>query len=215
MPTVHAVHRLTPTIVEVVVHAPAQARAFRPGQFYRLQNYEMLAPRVSRGRRGEHGAGDGRPRDDRRLDRSGARAGVGDRAGDGRLVRSLRAAEAGRAGGADGADRDRRPRSSPSATVALVGGGLGNAVLFSIGAATARGRIAGDLLRRLQADARSLQGGGDRARRRCRSSGAATRRRVRADAAAGPQLRRQHRAGDGGVRAGRQVAAMPLARPIV
>jgi len=44
--TVHAVHRLTPTIVEVVVRAPAAARAFRPGQFYRLQNYEVLAPRV-------------------------------------------------------------------------------------------------------------------------------------------------------------------------
>ena len=47
VPRVHAVNRLTPTIVEVVVHAPAQARAFRPGQFYRLQNYEMLAPRVT------------------------------------------------------------------------------------------------------------------------------------------------------------------------
>src|ERR1700750_2064299 len=46
LPTVHAVNRLTPTIVEVVVHAPAQARAFRPGQFYRLQNYEMRAPRI-------------------------------------------------------------------------------------------------------------------------------------------------------------------------
>ena len=45
--TVHAVNRLTPTIVEVVVHAPAAARAFRPGQFYRLQNFEMLAPRVA------------------------------------------------------------------------------------------------------------------------------------------------------------------------
>ena len=43
---VHAVHRLTPTIVEVVVRAPAAARAFRPGQFYRLQNYEVLAPRL-------------------------------------------------------------------------------------------------------------------------------------------------------------------------
>ena len=43
---VHAVNRLTPTIVEVVVRAPAAARAFRPGQFYRLQNYEMLAPRL-------------------------------------------------------------------------------------------------------------------------------------------------------------------------
>src|SRR5260221_14397709 len=38
-PVVHAVNRLTPTIVEVVVRAPMAARAFEPGQFYRLQNY--------------------------------------------------------------------------------------------------------------------------------------------------------------------------------
>jgi len=41
---VHEVRRLTPTIVEVIVHAPAAARGFRPGQFYRLQDYESLAP---------------------------------------------------------------------------------------------------------------------------------------------------------------------------
>ena len=35
------VDRLTPTIVEVVVEAPAAARNFEPGQFYRLQNYEI------------------------------------------------------------------------------------------------------------------------------------------------------------------------------
>ncbi|MFL5284198.1 MAG: FAD-dependent oxidoreductase, partial [Rhodopila sp.] len=35
--TVHAVNRLTPTIVEVVIRAPAAARSFKPGQFYRLQ----------------------------------------------------------------------------------------------------------------------------------------------------------------------------------
>src|SRR5439155_1720136 len=40
---VHAVNRLTPAIVEVVVRAPMAVRAFRPGQFYRLQNYEMLS----------------------------------------------------------------------------------------------------------------------------------------------------------------------------
>src|SRR5436190_7718499 len=40
---VHAVNRLTPTIVEVVVRAPMAARAFAPGQFYRLQNYETLS----------------------------------------------------------------------------------------------------------------------------------------------------------------------------
>lgn len=33
--------RLTPTITEVIVRAPLQARKFEPGQFYRLQNYEV------------------------------------------------------------------------------------------------------------------------------------------------------------------------------
>ena len=40
---VHRVERLTDTIVEVVVHAPAAARRFEPGQFYRLQNFEASA----------------------------------------------------------------------------------------------------------------------------------------------------------------------------
>ena len=44
--TVVAVHRLTPTIVEVIVRAPMQARKFSPGQFYRVQNLESLAPVV-------------------------------------------------------------------------------------------------------------------------------------------------------------------------
>jgi NADPH-dependent glutamate synthase beta subunit-like oxidoreductase/NAD(P)H-flavin reductase len=47
VPTVHAVNRLTATIVEIVVHAPAAARKFRPGQFYRLQNFETFAPVVT------------------------------------------------------------------------------------------------------------------------------------------------------------------------
>ena len=41
------VERLTETIVEIVVHAPLQARKFHPGQFYRLQNYESDAVKVS------------------------------------------------------------------------------------------------------------------------------------------------------------------------
>ena len=45
------VERLTPKIVEVVVRAPMAARAFQPGQFYRLQNYESLAPQASTARR--------------------------------------------------------------------------------------------------------------------------------------------------------------------
>jgi NAD(P)H-flavin reductase len=41
------VERLTPTIVEVVVRAPAAARHFHPGQFYRLQNFEALTDRAA------------------------------------------------------------------------------------------------------------------------------------------------------------------------
>ena len=45
-PRVHAVVELAPKIVEVIVRAPRAARAFRPGQFYRLQNYESYAPKT-------------------------------------------------------------------------------------------------------------------------------------------------------------------------
>ena len=43
---VEQVIRLTPTIVEVIVRAPAAARHFHPGQFYRLQNFERLSPHI-------------------------------------------------------------------------------------------------------------------------------------------------------------------------
>ena len=49
---VHQVNRLTPNIVEIVVHAPMAARKFQPGQFYRLQNYESYAPVISAERDG-------------------------------------------------------------------------------------------------------------------------------------------------------------------
>lgn len=44
--TVEQVHRLTPTIVEVVARAPMAAHKFHPGQFYRIQNLESGAPVV-------------------------------------------------------------------------------------------------------------------------------------------------------------------------
>ncbi len=43
---VERVERLTPTIIDVIVRAPAAARHFEPGQFYRLQNFERGAARV-------------------------------------------------------------------------------------------------------------------------------------------------------------------------
>jgi NADPH-dependent ferric siderophore reductase len=50
VPVVRSVTRLTPTIVEVVVRAPAAARKFEPGQFYRLQNFESKS-RMAEGTR--------------------------------------------------------------------------------------------------------------------------------------------------------------------
>ena len=108
--TIVRVDRLTPTILEVVVRAPAAARRFEPGQFYRLQNFETLAPV---GRR--HAPQRGRTGVDRRVGRPRAGHRLHDRAGDGRLVGPLRIAEARRARRADGpdrhADRDRGRRN--------------------------------------------------------------------------------------------------------
>ena len=138
------------------MRAPMAARAFQPGQFYRLQNFETLAPRVER-----HGAGDGRPRADRRVGRPREGAALDDRARDGRLVRSVRAAEAGRAGDPDGPDghADRDARAGDRAAGRRRAGQRG-AVLHR--AEAARRRLAGGLLRRLQEDHRPLQGRRDR-----------------------------------------------------
>ena len=42
--TVEKVERLAKSVVEVTVRAPMAARRFRPGQFFRLQNFEASAP---------------------------------------------------------------------------------------------------------------------------------------------------------------------------
>ena len=127
---VHAVHRLTPTIVEVVVHAPAAARAFSPGQFYRLQNFEVLAPRI-----------DGTTLNMEGLAMTGAwtdpEKGLVsvialEMGGSSDLCAVLRPGEPVILMGPTGMPTEIHPNT----TVALVGGGLGNAVLFSIGAAT-------------------------------------------------------------------------------
>ena len=133
--TVHAVHRLTPTIVEVVLHAPAAARAFRPGQFYRLQNFETRALRLVEAGIGETVLGmEG-------LAMTGAwtdpEAGlvsviVLEMGGSSDLCAVLPLGEPVVLMGPTGTATE----IHADTTVALVGGGLGNAVLFSIGAAT-------------------------------------------------------------------------------
>jgi NADPH-dependent glutamate synthase beta subunit-like oxidoreductase/NAD(P)H-flavin reductase len=134
MPRVHVVHRLTPTIVEVVVHAPAQARAFRPGQFYRLQNYEMLAPRIA-----EAGAAstvlamEGLAMTGAWTDPTQGLVSVIvlEMGGSSDVCALLKPGEPVVLMGPTGTPTE----IHAGATVALIGGGLGNAVLFSIGAA--------------------------------------------------------------------------------
>jgi NAD(P)H-flavin reductase len=132
-PTVHAVHRLTPNIVEVVVHAPAQARAFRPGQFFRLQNYEMLAPRVVEASATTVLAMEGLAMTGAWTDpaRGLVSVIVLEMGGSSDICAVLKPGEPVVLMGPTGTPTE----IHAGATVALVGGGLGNAVLFSIGAA--------------------------------------------------------------------------------
>jgi len=126
---VERVVRLTPTIVEVVVHAPAAARRFRPGQFYRLQNFESLAPRPH----GTRLAMEGLALTGAWVDRERGLVSVIvlEMGGSSDLCVTLKPGEPivlmGPTGAPTEIDHDK--------TVVLVGGGLGNAVLFSIGRA--------------------------------------------------------------------------------
>jgi NADPH-dependent glutamate synthase beta subunit-like oxidoreductase/NAD(P)H-flavin reductase len=130
--TVHEVVRLTPLIVEVVVRAPLAARRFRPGQFYRLQNFETLAPRVDGTRLAMEGiALTGAWVDPARGLISLITLEMG---GSSDLCVLLKPGEPVIVMGPTGS-----PTEIPgNETVILAGGGLGNAVLFSIGQAMRR-----------------------------------------------------------------------------
>jgi NAD(P)H-flavin reductase len=120
------VERLTDTIVDVIVRAPAQARKFHPGQFYRLQNYETDAAEVDGTRLTMEG-----------LALTGAwvdkEAGllsliVLEMGASSRQCATLRPGQQVVVMGPTGT-----PTEIPEGeTVLLAGGGLGNAVLFSI-----------------------------------------------------------------------------------
>ncbi len=127
--TVVRVERLTPTIVEVIVHAPAAAQRFRPGQFYRLQNYETLAMQ----REGTRLVMEGLALTGAWVDREQGLVStiVLEMGGSSDLCAQLRPGEPVVLMGPTGAPTE----IEPDETVVLVGGGLGNAVLFSIGQA--------------------------------------------------------------------------------
>ncbi|HVG30872.1 MAG TPA: FAD-dependent oxidoreductase, partial [Pyrinomonadaceae bacterium] len=126
------IDRLTPTIVDVIVRAPTQARKFEPGQFYRLQNYETDAAVVS----------------DTKLTMEGL-ALTGAWVDKERGLLSLIVLEMGASSRLCATLREGQrvvvmgPTGTPTEipkgeTVLLAGGGLGNAVLFSIADALKR-----------------------------------------------------------------------------
>ena len=120
------VDRLTPTIVDVIVKAPLQARKFEPGQFYRLQNFETSAPVIEGNRMMMEGlALTGAWVDEEKGLLSMIVLEMGTSS---RLCSLLREGEEVLVMGPTGA-----PTEIPeNETVLLAGGGLGNAVLFSI-----------------------------------------------------------------------------------
>ena len=128
--TVHLVRRLTPTIVEVIVKAPWAAQAFKPGQFYRLQNFETLSKKT--------GADTTLQMEGLALTGAWVDAEQGllstivlEMGGSADLCAQLTVGEPVVLMGPTGAPTE----ITRNETVILVGGGLGNAVLFSIGAA--------------------------------------------------------------------------------
>ena len=123
------VDRLTPTIVEVVVEAPAAARNFEPGQFYRLQNYEARSLQSEGTLLTMEGlalTGAWVDKDKGLLSLIALEMG-----GSSDLCAMLKPGEPVIVMGPTGAPTE----IEPGETVVLVGGGLGNAVLFSIGQA--------------------------------------------------------------------------------
>jgi NADPH-dependent glutamate synthase beta subunit-like oxidoreductase/NAD(P)H-flavin reductase len=130
--TVVRVDRLTPTIVEVVVEAPAAARNFEPGQFYRLQNYEARSRHVDGTLLTMEGlalTGAWVDKDKGLLSLITLEMG-----GSSDLCALLEPGEPVIVMGPTGTPTE----IEPGETVVLAGGGLGNAVLFSIGQAFRR-----------------------------------------------------------------------------
>ncbi len=127
--TVVDVVRLTGNIVEVVIRAPLAARNFQPGQFYRLQNFENYAESAA----GFLLAMEGIALTGAWVDKQRGLLSmiVLEMGGSSRLCGLLEPGEEVVLMGPTGT-----PTEIPeNETVLLAGGGLGNAVLFSIAAA--------------------------------------------------------------------------------
>ncbi|MDD5319270.1 MAG: pyridine nucleotide-disulfide oxidoreductase [Methylococcales bacterium] len=127
--TIVAINRLTPTIIEVVVKAPLQAKKFHPGQFYRVQNFEAFAPVVE----GTVLVAEGLALTGAEVDmEKGTISLIALELGSSsRLCATWKVGDPLVIMGVTGTPTD----IPTNQTVLLIGGGLGNAVLFSIGKA--------------------------------------------------------------------------------
>jgi len=124
--TVVRVDRLTPTIVDVIVRAPAAARKFEPGQFFRLQDFEAFAQMAG----GSRLAMEGLALTGAWVDKQQGLLSliVLEMGGSSRQVVTLEPGEPVIVMGPTGTATEIPEGES----VLLCGGGLGNAVLFSI-----------------------------------------------------------------------------------
>ncbi len=127
--TIVAINRLTPTIIEVIVKAPLAAEKFQPGQFYRVQNYEAFAPVIE----GTVLAAEGLALTGAEVDKENGTVSLIalEMGSSSRLCATWKVGDPLVLMGVTGT-----PTEIPTGeTVLLLGGGLGNAVLFSIGKA--------------------------------------------------------------------------------
>jgi NAD(P)H-flavin reductase len=133
--TIVAINRLTPTIIELVVRAPLAAEKFEAGQFYRVQNFKAYAPTVE----GTLLASEGLALTGAEVNKENGTVSLItlEMGSSSRLCATWKAGDPVVLMGVTGT-----PTEIPTGeTVLLIGGGLGNAVLFSIGKAL---RLAGN-----------------------------------------------------------------------
>ena len=123
------VNRVTPTIIEVIVRAPLAAKHFSPGQFYRVQNFEAFAPVVE----GTVLAAEGLALTGAWVDKEQGLVSLIalEMGSSSRLLSTWKPGDTVVVMGVTGAPTE----IHAGQTIALIGGGLGNAVLFSIGKA--------------------------------------------------------------------------------
>ena len=123
------INRVTATIIEVIVRAPLAAKYFCPGQFYRVQNFEALAPVVE----GTVLTAEGLALTGAWVDKEQGLISLIalEMGSSSRLLSQWKPGDPVVVMGVTGAPTD----IPVGKTVLLIGGGLGNAVLFSIGKA--------------------------------------------------------------------------------